>query len=70
MFKFLWLEFRFKSFLELHVHFKGFVCIRMRKMHAERQIPDDAQIKWCCHLMSQHSFQNIERQIHYRNFLG
>ena len=37
-FKFLWLEFRFKSFLELHMHFKGFVCLRMRKLHAECQI--------------------------------
>ena len=33
---------RFKSFLELHVHFKGFMCIHMRKLHAECQIPADA----------------------------
>ena len=45
-FKFLWLEFRFKSFLELRVHFKGFVCFRMRKLHAEFQIPADAHV-WC-----------------------
>ena len=45
-FKFLWLEFRFKSFLELHVHFKGFVCLRMRKLHAECQIPADAHDWW------------------------
>ena len=42
MFKFLWLEFRLKSFLELHVHFKDFVCIRMRKLHAECHIQADA----------------------------
>ena len=42
LFKFLWLEFRFKPFLELHVHFKGFMCVRMRKLHAKRQIPADA----------------------------
>ena len=46
LFKFPWLEFRFKSFLQLHVHFKGFTCIRMRKLHAERQIPADAH-DWC-----------------------
>ena len=46
LFKFPWLEFRFKSFLELHVHFKGFMYIRMRKLHAERQIPADAH-DWC-----------------------
>ena len=46
MFKFPWLEFRFKSFLELHVHFKDFMCIRMRKLHAECQIPADAH-DWC-----------------------
>ena len=45
-FKFLWLEFRFISFLELHVHFKGFVCLRMRKLHAECQIPADSH-DWC-----------------------
>ena len=38
-FKFPWLEFRFKSFLELHAHFKGFMSIRMRKLHTESQIP-------------------------------
>ena len=42
LFKFLWLEFRFKSFLVLHVHFKGFMCISMCKLHAECQIPADA----------------------------
>ena len=46
LFTFLWLEYRFKSFLELHVHFKGFICIRMRKLHEERQIPADAH-EWC-----------------------
>ena len=39
---FLWLEFRFKSFRELHMHFKGFMCIRMRKLHEEHQVPADA----------------------------
>ena len=33
LFTFLWLEFRFESVLKLHVHFKGFICIRMRKLH-------------------------------------
>ena len=46
LFKFLWLEFRFKSFLELHVHFKGYINIRMRKLHAECQIPADEH-DWC-----------------------
>ena len=41
LFKFPWLEFRIKSFLEFHMHFKGFMCIRMRKLHAEWQIPAD-----------------------------
>ena len=31
-----------KSFLELHVHFNGFVCIRMRKVHAGCQIQANA----------------------------
>ena len=39
---FLWLEFRFKSFVELHVHFKGFMYIRTRKLHEEYQLPADA----------------------------
>ena len=39
---FLWLEFRFKSFLELHTHFKDFMCIRMCKLHKEHQVPADA----------------------------
>ena len=43
LFKFPWLEFRFNSSLELHVHFKGFMCICMRKLHAQCQIPADAQ---------------------------
>ena len=63
-FKFLWLEFRFNSFLELHVHFKGFVCLRMRKLHTECQIPADMH-DWCqiCFRWKfQNSFQNIERQ--------
>ena len=42
LFKFLWLEFRLKLFLELHVYFKGFMCIRMHKRHAECQVPADA----------------------------
>ena len=46
LFRFPWLEFRFESFLELHVHFKGFMCIRMRKLHAECQMPADAH-DWC-----------------------
>ena len=40
--EFLWLEFRLKSFLELHMRFKDFMCIRMRKLHAEGQIQADA----------------------------
>ena len=46
LFKFLWLEFRFKSFLKLHVHLKGFICIHMRKLHVECQIPADEH-DWC-----------------------
>ena len=42
LFRFLWLEFRFKSFLQLQVHFKGFMCIRMRKLHKECTVPADA----------------------------
>ena len=42
LFTFLWLEFRFKSFLELHVHFKDFICISMRKLQEELQVPADA----------------------------
>ena len=42
-FKFLWLEFRFKSFLELHMHFKGFMCILICNLHAE--------CSWCTWLM-------------------
>ena len=42
LFMFPWLEFRFKSFLELHVQFKGFMCIRLRKLHEKRQVPADA----------------------------
>ena len=40
--EFLLIKFRLKSFLELHVHFNGFICIRMRKLHAESQIQADA----------------------------
>ena len=40
--EFLWIKFRLKSFLELHVHFNNFMCIRMRKLHAECQIQADA----------------------------
>ena len=46
LFTFLWLEYRFKSFLESHVHFKGFMCIRMRKLHEKCQVPADAH-NWC-----------------------
>ena len=46
LFKFLWIEFGFKSFLELHVQFNRFMCIRMHKQHAECQIPGDAH-DWC-----------------------
>ena len=46
LFKFLWLEFRIKSFLVLHVQFNGFMCIRMLKLHAECQISTGAQ-DWC-----------------------
>ena len=42
LFKFLWLEFRFKLFLELHAHFKYFMCIRMRTLHEECQVRADA----------------------------
>ena len=33
----LWIKFRLKSLLELHMHFSDFMCIRMRKLHAEYQ---------------------------------
>ena len=46
LFTFLWWEFWFKSFLELHVHFKDFMRIRMRKLQEERQVPADAH-DWC-----------------------
>ena len=36
------MKIRLKSFLELHVHFNGFMCIHMRKLHVERQIQADA----------------------------
>ena len=39
---FLWLEFRFKSFLKLPVQFKSFMCIRMRKLQEGRKVPADA----------------------------
>ena len=41
MFTFLLLEPRFGSLPELHVHSKSFMYIRMRKLHAECQIPVD-----------------------------
>ena len=66
LFKFLWLEFWFKSFLGLNVHFKGFMCICMRKLRAKCQMPADAKL-WS-HCMFQNSFQITERQKHYRNF--
>ena len=42
MIELLWIKFRLKSFLELHVHFNGFMCIRIRKLHAEYQNQADA----------------------------
>ena len=55
------------------MHFKGFMSIHMRKLHAECQIPADVH-DWCqivfFNLMLQNSFRNIEQQKNYRNFLG
>ena len=70
LFKFPRLEFRFKSCLELHVHFKGLMCIRMHKLHAECQIPADAH-NWCQIVFSFNIpkfFRNTEWQNSYRNF--
>ena len=71
LFKFPWLEFRFKSFLELLVHFKGFMCIRMRKLHqnARFQLMHTIDAKLCSYLMFQNSFRNVERQNNYHYFL-
>ena len=68
----LWIKFRLKSFLELHVHFDGFMCLRMRKcMQNARFKPMHViEAKLCCHLVFQMSFRNIQRQKSYRNFLG
>ena len=54
------------------MHFNGFMCIRMRKLHAECQIQADAVVeaKLCRHLGFQMSFRNTERQKSYCNFLG
>ena len=50
LFKFLWLEFRFKSFLEMQVHFKGLMCIRMRRLPDSswwvRLMPNCVFIEW------------------------
>ena len=40
--EFLWIKLRLKSFLELHVHFNGFMCICKRKLHAKYQFQADA----------------------------
>ena len=40
--EFLWIKFRLKSFLELHVHFSGLMCTCMRKVHTEYQIQANA----------------------------
>ena len=54
------------------MHFNGFMCIRMRKLHAECQIKPMHVIesKLCRHLVFQMSFRNIQRQRNYRNVLG
>ena len=62
MFNFLWFEDRFRSFLKLHVYFNGFMCIRMRKLQAECQIPADARDGW------QIVFSEILNDKKYRNF--
>ena len=67
-----WIKFWLKSFLELHMHFNGFMCIRMHKLHAECQIQVDA-CDWSqtvSSLVFQISFQNTQRQKSYRNFLS
>ena len=51
LFKFPLLEFRFQSFFELYMHFKGFVYLRMRKLNAVSQIPADAH-DWCQMVLS------------------
>ena len=69
--EFLWIKFRLKSFLELHVHFNGFICIRMRKLQNARFKPMHViEAKLCRHLVFQMSFRNIQRQKSYRNFRG
>ena len=71
-FKFLWLEFRFKSFLELYVHLNGFMCICMRKLHAESQIQTDAHC-WCQIVFSLNVPKFIPKywtKKHYRNIWG
>ena len=40
--EFLRIKFGLKSFLELHVHLDGFICIHMHKLHAECKIQADA----------------------------
>ena len=66
LFKFLWLEFRFKSFLELHVHFKGFMYIQMYAcancmQNARLQLMSTTNAKLCLYWMFQNSFMQKAR---------
>ena len=61
LFTFLWLEVRIKSFLELHVQFEGFICIRMRKLHenARFQLMHMTDAKLRSHSVFKNWFRNI-----------
>ena len=58
----LWLEFRFKSFHELHEHFKGFICIRMRKLHEVNHVSVDAH-DWCLTVFSFNSPKFVSKYL-------
>ena len=47
--------------LELHAHFKGFVCMHMRKLHEEYQVLTDAKL--CSHLIVQNSKYLTTKQL-------
>ena len=71
LFKFPWLELRFKSFLELHAHFKGlclYACANCIQK-ARSQLIYTIDAKLCSHWMFQNSFRNTERQNNFCNFL-
>ena len=53
------------------MHFKGFMCIRMRKLHAESrlQLLHIIDNELCSNFMFQNSFHNTERQNNYCNIL-